>query len=56
MPENWAEIEGDSCVMKRDYDATELCVRGDEVVTVEFEESGWAWATTVTGEGITWIG
>jgi hypothetical protein len=21
VPENWVEIEGDSCVMKRDYDA-----------------------------------
>jgi len=28
VPENWVEIEGDSCVMKRDYDATELSVGG----------------------------
>ena len=56
VPESWVEIRGDSCAMKRDYDATELSVRGDEVVTVKFEESGWAWATTVTGEGIIWTG
>ena len=52
VPENWVEIEGDSRVMKRDYDATELSVGVGAVLTLEFEESGWAWATTVTGEGI----
>ena len=26
MPENWVEIEGDSSVMKRDCDTTELSV------------------------------
>jgi len=56
VPEKWVEIEGDSCVMKRDYVATELAVDVGEVLTPEFEESGWAWATTVTGEGIICIG
>ena len=56
VPENWVEIEGDSCVMKRDYVATELAVDVGEVLTPQFEESGWAWATTVTGEGIICIG
>ena len=56
VPENWVEIEGDSRVMKRDYDATELSVGVGAALTLEFEESGWAWATTVTGEGIIWTG
>lgn len=56
MPENWVKMEGDSCVMKRDYNAREMSLEVGELLTVEFEESGWAWATTVTGEGIIWIG
>ena len=50
VPENWVEIEGDSCVMKRDYDATELSLEVGETVTVEFEESSWAWVTKQSGE------
>jgi hypothetical protein len=45
VPQNWVEIEGDSCVMKRDYNSTELAADVGEVLTVEFEESGWAWVT-----------
>ena len=56
VPENWVQIEGDSCVMRRDYNSTELAVDVGETGTVEFVESGWAWATTVTGEGVIWIG
>jgi len=54
VPENWVEIEGDSCVMKRDYVATELAVDVGEVLTPEFEESGWAWATKESG-GSGWV-
>jgi len=50
VPENWVEIDGGSCVMKRDYNATELSVEVGEVLTVEFEESGWAWVTKEGGE------
>lgn len=50
VPENWVQIEGDSCVMKRDYNGTELAVDVGEVVTVEFEESAWAWVTRESGE------
>lgn len=50
VPEHWVDIEGDSCVMKRDYNAIELSVEAGEVLTVEFEESGWAWATKEGGE------
>jgi hypothetical protein len=42
--------------MKRDYNSVELSVHAGETLTVGFEESGWAWATTVTGEGMIWIG
>ena len=50
VPENWVQIEGDSCVMKRDYNAIELAVEVGEVLTVEFEETGWAWAMKKSGE------
>jgi len=50
VPEKWVEIDGDSCVMKRDYNATELSVEVGEVVTVEFEQSGWVWAAKEGGE------
>lgn len=50
VPERWVEIEGDSCVMKRHYNSAELAVDVGEVVTVELEESGWAWARKESGE------
>ena len=49
VPDAWVEIEADSCVMKRDYNAVELAVEVGEVLTVEFQESGWAWATEESG-------
>jgi len=51
VPENWVQIDGDSCVMRRDYNATELAVEVGEVLIVEFEESGWAWVRKENGEG-----
>jgi hypothetical protein len=48
--ENWVEIDGVSCVITRDYNSTELAVDVGEVLTVEFEESGWAWVTKEGGE------
>lgn len=51
VPENWVEIEGNSCVMKRDYDSTELSIDVGQVLTVEFEEGDWAWVTKESGEG-----
>ena len=35
VPESWVQIDGDSCVLKRDYDATALSVVAREVLTVE---------------------
>lgn len=31
-------------------------VRVGSALTWGFEESGWAWGTTATGEGMIWIG
>jgi len=51
VPEVYVERRGDTCVMLRDYEATELSVSVDEklVVTGE-EESGWVWCTNQTGQ------
>lgn len=50
VPENWVRMEGYSCVMKRDYNATELSVDVGEALPPEFDESGWAWVTKEGGE------
>ena len=49
VPEDWVQIEGNSCVLQRDYVATELPVEEGEVVTVDLFESGWGWATRENG-------
>lgn len=54
MLENWLEMEGDSCVMKRGCKATELSVQVGEVVTVQFQESGWGWVAKDGGES-SWV-
>ena len=41
VPEAWVEIEGDTCVMLREYDATELAVAIGDEVTGDLIESGW---------------
>lgn len=50
VPEAWVVLEGRSCVMQRDYDATELSVESGERIAADLVESGWAWATTESGE------
>jgi hypothetical protein len=50
VPERWVEIEGDACVLQRDYVATELPVQEGEIVTVERIESGWGWGIRESGE------
>jgi hypothetical protein len=50
VPENWVEKEGDSCVLRRDYTATELSVEEGETLTVEFTEAEWGWATNESGQ------
>jgi len=50
VPENWVEKEGEQCVLRRDYTATQLSVEEGESVTVEFEESEWGWVTNESGQ------
>jgi hypothetical protein len=50
IPENWVEIDGNHCVMHRDYNSRELTVTPGEIVQVDFVESGWAWITTAKNE------
>jgi len=51
VPEAWLDPgDDDARLLRRDYRARELTVRAGEVVEVEETESGWAWATTSTGE------
>jgi len=50
VPESWVRIEGDTCVMLRDYTSREVPVdRGDRVIS-RFTESGWAWVRTEGGD------
>ena len=50
VPENWVELEGEFCILQRDYTSTELSVDEGEIITAELDESGWVWATRETGE------
>ena len=43
LQESWVEIHGDYCFLLKDYNSRELPVQSDDLVAVEFEESGWAW-------------
>lgn len=49
-PERILQIEGAEAVVAEDYSALELTLAPGEQVTVEREESGWAWVTTKSGE------
>jgi uncharacterized protein YgiM (DUF1202 family) len=49
VPESWVRIEGNSCVMKRDYSAVELTVREGEKLSTELIESGWIWVENSVG-------
>jgi hypothetical protein len=50
VPESWVELGTGVCTLKRDYAATELSVEERARVAVELVESGWAWATTESGQ------
>jgi hypothetical protein len=50
VPEAYVERTGDSCVMLRDYAATELSVNVGEVLTIiGEEESQWVWCKSQAG-------
>ena len=51
VPEAYVERTGDTCVMLRDYEATELSVGvGEALVISGEEESGWIWCTNQAGQ------
>jgi hypothetical protein len=50
VPERWVSIEGDTCLMLRDYTSLELTVREGDIVSVKETESGWVVAVTSGGE------
>lgn len=50
VPENWVIIEGQTCKLRRDYNARELSVSEGEVLTASLFESGWVWVTGQSGE------
>jgi len=49
IPDSWLEVTGDSAVLIRDYDSTELTVNEGQPLRIELEESGWAWARAEDG-------
>jgi hypothetical protein len=49
VPEKYVRVEANSCVLLRDYNATELTVSEGERLLVQFEESGWSWCRTARG-------
>jgi SAM-dependent methyltransferase len=49
VPEAWVSIEGGTCVLLRDYDATELPLEVGEEVALISRESGWAWVRNRRG-------
>ncbi len=54
VPENWLELQGEQCVLRRDYTAAELSVDKGEIITAHLVESGWLWATNESG-GVGWV-
>ena len=50
IPEAWVDVEGDTCVMNRDYDATELTVAVGEALKAILTESGWLLAVSASGQ------
>jgi hypothetical protein len=50
VPEVWVTIEGDECVLRRNYDATELTVAGGDLLRCELVEAEWALCLTADGE------
>lgn len=49
IPESWLRIEGENGILLRDYTAAELPLEPGDVVSGEFVESGWLWATDAGG-------
>lgn len=54
VPESWLVVRKTSGFLLRDYTARELTVEAGTVLTAEWEESGWIWATDGDG-GTGWV-
>jgi len=50
VPEAYLRIKGTRAALLRDYDASELSVSPDEILTVETEESGWLLCVNAIGQ------
>ena len=50
VPESWVRVEGDVCIMERDYNALELAVEPDELLEGILTESGWLLAVSASGD------
>ncbi|MCP4247550.1 MAG: hypothetical protein GY778_10920 [bacterium] len=49
IPEPWVKIQGDVCVVQRDYNALELAVQPGATLEAILTESGWLLAISSTG-------
>ena len=49
VPEAWVEVEGDTCRMKRGYNAAELLVEPGDYLRPILTQSGWLLAVTRAG-------
>jgi len=50
MPERYLDRNGDTGIVNRDYNATELSVGVGEELSIHYAESGWAWCTYQNGQ------
>jgi hypothetical protein len=50
VPKNFVDWQGNTAVMQRDYDSTELTVTVGEELVGEEEAAGWVWVTNQAGE------
>ena len=49
VPEPWVKVQGDSCVMERDYNALELSVQPGERLEAILTASSWLLAVSASG-------
>jgi hypothetical protein len=49
VPEPGVTLDGENCVLVRDYAARELSLKLGDVVRTRLEESGWVWAAAASG-------
>ncbi|MFX0056744.1 MAG: SH3 domain-containing protein [Candidatus Hodarchaeota archaeon] len=50
IPDNYLKISGNTAVLLKDYNATELTASVGEIYLIEDEESGWVWVTSENGK------